>query len=509
MKRAALVVVAAAAAASALLSQFGEGWRQAGRVEARATGRVPETTVGINLFGPQTYNRQQVFANLIAQSEWFQSRGSGWTPMPADRLDAAGWVLRLDPGQTAPRPLVLPDAPFRPAFVRCTFLGSGEITAGGVARVIGQGAHSIDLRLTPLGAEDEGAWIELVRTDPVDPVRAIDCRKAGTPAGVRFDPDFLRFAADFGVIRFMDWQRVNDNPRIAWNARARPQQASQVGAGGVSAEDMVDLANAVHADPWFVMPYHADEAYLRGFARLVHDRLDPDARVYVEFGNEIWNDGFAAARDARAEGLARGLGEGDPIRAGMERYAERMTAAMRVWTQVFADRPGALIRVCATQHANPELARVVLGFRDSAEWVDALATAPYIWLDLAGYRSTDADRVFAALPGAVDRTLDMAAENRAIAIAHGKRYIAYEGGQHLVTPDIDLARAVQRDPRMARAYTRYLTGWRDRFGDTLTLYASTAPIAWYGSWGLREYAGQPLAEAPKYDALRRFLEARP
>ena len=44
---------------------------------------------------------------------------------------------------------------------------------------------------------------------------------------------------------------------------------------------------------------------------------------------------------------------------------------------------------------------------------------------------------------------------------------AYEGGQHLVTPDLELARAIQRDPRMEAIYTRYLTGWRDRFGDTV------------------------------------------
>jgi hypothetical protein len=44
-----------------------------------------------------------------------------------------------------------------------------------------------------------------------------------------------------------------------------------------------------------------------------------------------------------------------------------------------------------------------------------------------------------------------------------------------------------------------------RVGGDLILYASTAPIASYGSWGLREYAGQPEEEAPKYAAVRRFL----
>jgi hypothetical protein len=98
----------------------------------------------------------------------------------------------------------------------------------------------------------------------------------------------------------------------------------------------------------------------------------------------------------------------------------------------------------------------------------------------------------------------MAEDNRAIAKAHGLRYIAYEGGQHLVTTDLVLARAVQRDPRMGEVYARYLEGWRRRFGDTLVLYATSAPIAGYGSWGLQEYAGQPASETPKLTALRQF-----
>jgi hypothetical protein len=272
---------------------------------------------------------------------------------------------------------------------------------------------------------------------------------------------------------------------------------------------MVDLANTVGADPWFTMPYQADEEYLRAFAELVHDRLDPERTVYVELGNEVWNDMFASAQDAQREGLARGLGGGDPATAQVQRYAERMTEAMRVWTQVYADRPQALVRVAATQNANPELARTVLGFRDSAAWVDALATAPYFWLDLDGRKAGDADRILDDLPDAISQTFAMARENQRVAAAHGKRYIAYEGGQHLVTPDLALARSLQRDPRMGDAYKRYLAGWREDFGDTLTLYASTAPISEYGSWGLREYGGQPIAEAPKYRVVRSFLEAHP
>jgi hypothetical protein len=64
---------------------------------------------------------------------------------------------------------------------------------------------------------------------------------------------------------------------------------------------------------------------------------------------------------------------------------------------------------------------------------------------------------------------------------------------------------VQTDPRMGRAYTRYLNGWRSKVGGTIMHYSSTAPIGQYGSWGLREYPGQPLSEAPKLAAVKAFV----
>ncbi|TCM20822.1 hypothetical protein EDF56_102485 [Novosphingobium sp. PhB165] len=510
-----LAGISTLAAAAVLSIHLGASGREA-RLVAVAPSAPPTphpaaaapprpTVIGVNLYGLLTYNRQPVFANLIEQGEWFSSRGQSWKQMGDSQLDPSGWVKWLNPGETAPHLLALPGAPFRPETVRCTFTGKGELQAGGVARVQDSDAHSLTLDLQPTGNPEELAWIELVRTDPQDPLKNIDCRKVGTLADARFDPDFLAFLKGFRVIRFLDWQRVNDNAPVSWATRTLPGSASQVSAAGASIEDMVDVANATGADPWFLMPYNADADYVRHFAQLVRARLSPKRTVYVEFGNEVWNDYFDAAQQAQREGLAQGLGAGDPMRARMERYAERMEETMKVWTSVYADRPSALVRVCSTQHANSSLARMVLGHRDTARWVDALATAPYIWFDLKGYHAGDVDRVFAGLPGAVDRTMAMADENKAIAAEYGKRYIAYEGGQHLITDDLDLARAIQRDPRMGAIYARYLEGWRQRFGDTMVLYASTTPIAGYGSWGLREYAGQPLSEAPKLAAVRRFM----
>lgn len=462
------------------------------------------TELGINLFGLANFNRHQVYLNLITQSEWFSSQGQGWKLMPAAQLDRNGWVRSLQPGQTAPRPLMLPPAPFRTVDVRCEYHGRGEISSGGVARVKDRGEGWLTLELSPTGAADEGAWIELISTDPANPVRDIDCRDPAFPRDARFHPDFLKFVKDFKVVRFLDWQKTNDNIDVSWETRARQSYSSQVTAAGASIEDMIAVANETGADPWFLMPYKADETYIREFARLVRAKLNPDRTVYVELGNEVWNDMFDAAQQAQREGMMMKLGGGDAKRAQMIRYAQKTRAAMKIWTEVYADRPEHLVRVAASQHAWSDLANIILDDADTARWVDALATAPYIWFDLNGFGSGDLDRIFAGMPKAIEHTMKFADENRAIASKHGKRFIAYEGGQHLVTSDLALARALQRDPRMAEVYRRYLAEWDRRIRSTLMLYASTAPIADYGSWGLMEYAGQPVDQAPRLRAVRQF-----
>ena len=478
----------------------------AGPAPRAALPPPPDTRLGINLSGLAPYNRQQVFANLIAQSEWFASSGQGWTAMPAAQLDRAGWVKALSPGQVAPRPLVLPAAPFDRVAVRCTYAGSGDLSAGGIARVTGQTRGVMDLELVSQGGTDEGAWIQLDRTDPADPVRAIDCRDRRLPASARFAPEFLASLRGFSAVRFLDWQLTNANRPVRWDRRTRTDDATQVAGDGVAIEDMVRLANEAQVDPWFLMPYKADAAYIEGFARLVHASLDPGRTVYVELGNEVWNDMFDATLQARREGLAAGLAPADdPNRAQTRRYAQKVRDAMRIWTRVFADRPARLVRVAATIHVYPEIAETMLAFEDLPRWIDALATAPYIQLDLAGRGAGDVDWVFAQLDGAVDAAIDAAVRNRAIAARYGKRYLTYEGGQHLVTRDLELARRVQRDPRMAAVYRRYLDAWRARVGDRMMLYASASPIGEAGAWGLVEYAGQTEADAPKLRAVRAFV----
>ena len=63
-----------------------------------------------------------------------------------------------------------------------------------------------------------------------------------------------------------------------------------------------------------------------------------------------------------------------------------------------------------------------------------------------------------------------------------------------------------RDPRMGQLYSQYLEAWHKAGGKTFVHFSAPRIYSWYGSWGAKEYITQPRSEAPKYDALLRYIE---
>jgi hypothetical protein len=92
--------------------------------------------------------------------------------------------------------------------------------------------------------------------------------------------------------------------------------------------------------------------------------------------------------------------------------------------------------------------------------------------------------------------------------------MAYEGGQHLVGHGgaenneklTQLFHAVNRHPKMKALYLRNLKDWEDAGGDLFCVFSSVGRPSKWGSWGVLEYAAQDPAQAPKYQALREYLD---
>ncbi|CAN5289904.1 hypothetical protein BH11PSE5_BH11PSE5_10900 [soil metagenome] len=472
--------------------------------QAPLTGPVPPTKFGINLTAANSRG-QRAFANLAIGDGWkILGTGKDWTEFPTEYILPDGGLAALPPGANAARFLAKPYFSERGAEVRCKWEGKAQVIAKG-APLSNLFARSNQLSFH-WNDSKEGVWLQVLSLDAAHPIRNVDCRESSMLATARFDPEFVKLLTGYSVLRFMDWQRTNQNLAVTWATRTAPNSIETGLGGGVSIEDMVALATATRSAPWFCMPWNADDDYVERFARYVHDTLPADQSVYVEVGNEIWNAGFAASKQAISEGLTKGLAD-NPKEAHLFRLAERTVEVMKIWEKVFADRPKRLVRIISTQHVTPDSAGKILARGDTAAHVDALATAPYFGYELMKEgQTTDLTEIFRRLNADVDHTIDTAVANRAVAAKYGKRYIAYEAGQHVVVPyNVPLTIEIQRDPRMYATYKHYIDAWRSRVGDTIAMFADVGGIRTSGAWGLAEYSGQPLSQAPK---LRAVLEER-
>lgn len=462
---------------------------------------VPPTTIGVGLSQPTYFLRTRTLANLAAAANWGASDHRKLGP---EEVDNNGNIKRVPDGVALYRLMTSPNVGSRAVTIRCTWKGKGIFKpVGRRVQNVSYGTRTFTLTMNndQSGGQSGGnVMLNVASVDPSDPIRDIDCREPDLPANARFDPQYVDSLRGFKVIRFMDWQNTNQNMPVTWATRRLPNAIDTTNADGVAIEDMIALAKQAGADPWFNMPWNADDEYYERFARLVHDTLPADRTVYVELANEVWNMAFPVSRQALEEGKAAKLSSND-YAAGLYRYAEKTAHVMDIWAKVYADRPGKLVRVAACQNG-PSCPSEVLGYRDTARHVDALATAPYFGGRLSREPFTTADEVFARIDAEIDWTLDLALKAKEVAARYHKRYITYEAGQHLVYRDQALEEQVERDPRMYNAYKRYLEIWRTKIGDTITLFQSSGPISRYGAWGLVEYVGQPLSEAPKMRAVR-------
>lgn len=469
--------------------------------------------LGINMWYLAYWSGERAFMNLTMQTAW----SSIMPNQPAQQMDLSrinpdGSIKSLNPGEVAV--LMLTPPGHRPAgsTIRCTYEGTGELVPNGPTITnITSGNRWFQFTWRVSYPNPSTGLLRLNSTNPADPLRKIDCREAGADPNKLFTDEFVQSLAPYGVIRFMIWQMTMEKipTPSRWSTRRQPNSFVDSSKDGAAIEHMMELARLTNSDPWFSIPWNADEEYITRFAQYVHDHLPADRKVYVELDNEVWNYAYQVTLQARQEGEARGLGTGH--QALLRRYAQKIVPTMKIWTRIFADRPNSLVRVAATQHANPSTADEVLGFGNTAQWVDALATAPYFGHDVFERTPANAtvDERMLAVALSEQAVTDVSRENRVIAQRYGKRHITYEAGQHIITNDLELQASLQRHPKMYDIHRQFLSDWEKKGGGDLNvLMAATGGISWSGAWGLKEYLGQPLSETPKLRAVIDYVNGK-
>ncbi|MFC6584908.1 hypothetical protein [Sulfitobacter aestuariivivens] len=331
-------------------------------VQGQAVAVDGTPAIGIGLAAVTDWSTQQPFIDVMKTARpWIGHKPGQFGGMELEALraegylDDAGWPVRMPPELSSIGTLILTDMPPDAVSLKGRYVlryeGTGVIEVAGRAERVRYGKNEVTFDYAP-GAG--GVEIRIQRINTTDPPRNISVVHADNldrlREGVVFNPAWTAKVGQLRLLRFMDWMQTNNSTQSVWADRPRPADVTY--QGGVPAEVMIALANELEKDVWFNMPHLADDAYVRAFATLVRDTLDPELEAYVEFSNEVWNWQFGQARWADVTARAR-WSQKDKW---MQAYGLRAARVAQIWSEVFGDEAEArLVNVVSSQTGWPGL----------------------------------------------------------------------------------------------------------------------------------------------------------
>ena len=489
---------------------------------------VAQPRLGMNLAGPADWMTELPFVDVFRTSrQWISQRqGAGWGKGPELAIDELGWVKQLESGCYAESMLCTIQGGHYPAGVYTVlYEGEGKLACGNNAKVKESAPGRM---LIDVDASKGGFSLQIRETNPQNYVRNIRVVMPGFEKNFEkepFHPVFLKQWKGFACFRFMDWMHTNGSEIRTWAERPTLQHAT-FSKRGVALEWMIDLCNRQKADAWFCMPHLADDDFVRRFAQMVKERLDPSLKIYIEYSNEVWNGQFVQCRYAGEQGVALGLGPKErPWEAGWAYTAKRSLEIFAVWESVFGGHER-FVRVIPTQSANSGVTKGILRYPEVAKHADALAIAPYMGYSIGRGKTADlgermkmwtVEQMLADFEQtAFAECLKHMRMNKELADQYGLKLIAYEGGQHMVAFMKDQAtvqavsatmHACNRHPRMGELYTQYYDEWAKVGGDLFAVFSSIGAYSNHGAWGLAEYYDSPPAAYPKLEATLKWAQA--
>jgi hypothetical protein len=499
--------------------------------------------IGVGLDGISESSPVWVFNDAFLESSPWVSQAydtvtniETWAGGPALSLDANDWVTQLTQWTASNGDLMQQRAgtvmfrdingQYPPGIYTAQWQGTGTILFGFDAQVISQttgsdGTHYAQLLVTPTSA---GIYVDIAATSVADPIRNMHVWMPDANGNAQigqvwapsdnfspFTPAFLAELAPFDTLRFMDWMSTNFSTVVDWSDRRLLSDARQTGGdNGVSYEYMIELANELHEDMWINLPYLSNDNFNTQLATLIQGSLDPGLQVYVEWSNEIWNGQFLTSPWINSELLL-------PQNAGLDRYqfiAQQIGHDFSIWSTVFAGQSTELVRTVAYQAVDSSGLNEILS--DLNGHFDAISTAAYVTLTNAQTATFTAsttgddvlDDAFADLPATLAdlKAVDALAVNYSVSLGRNIQFVTYEGGEQLSAFGQTVAYQqalydAQVNPRIYDLYEDLITGFAADGGALFMHYSNISPNTKYGSFGALQYLGQPVSQAPKYQAL--------
>ena len=481
---------------------------------------------GINLAGVVDWSSEWVYVDLFHSSRAWISQdflASAWSTGTYQNLSAHDYPRALLPNQKLGAMMIRDlQGHMRSGRFVCLYDGDGIITfsmdidQNTIVRDVGR----IEVTVTPSTGLNNGAFLMIERTNPLDPVRNIRFVMPGfesTYAAFPFHPLYLDSLKNYKVLRFMDLANTNGVTKGNWTDRTtkatRSYSGTIPGTMGMPIEDMILLANTVGASPWFNMPHLCTDDFVRRFAQLALATLRPDVKIYIEYSNEVWGTLFSGGQYAQVQGLLRGFST-DATKARFCFYVYRSSQIFAIWKSVFAaaQQQGRLEFVYSSQAVQPYVTQLFLQCATALQvspLATAIAIAPYFGTytpsrdkNLGIFLNTTLPAQIASMTAGVLGHLSWAKK-------FNMTLVTYESGIGLAGSgsSSDLAIRANRDPRMAGIYVQYFNMLRSAGVRLMMQFTSCGLFSTSAAWGLLEYSDQNPLASPKYLGLQAYIAA--
>jgi hypothetical protein len=405
------------------------------------------------------------------------------------------------------------------------------------------GPNKILIDYNPQGTEvvngetvrkEDGISVVITSTDPDDNgnyVRDIKLYQEKNAdliaAGETYNPDYFQTIDDFRTFRTHGVQETNTTDVTDWSANVFSADQAFWGfeRKGAPFELLVDIANDARADLWITIPHVASDDYMRKAAQYVKANLDAGLRVYVEYSNEYWTEGFVQHDYFIAKGKEM---FGDAPNANAQYYGVRAAQMATIFYDVFGADSGRLfptLTVNSEFFATGEAERMLTapdyvkmggkspveaGFKHFASdgyfgWYTPSESTEELITDWM----TDADGGFGRardfLINQIETTLNPNwALGRIMADKYGMTFGTYEGGSLLInTTDganadpvfTDFNLRFSKSQELADVYRVALNTWAKHGSESFAWYGHVERGGFWGDYGL--YNGVNYTPEPR------------